>query len=135
MRRACPRLLISTHALREEGDQYATELVRASAHFYPRPPRGGRHHPADHPVHIVVISTHALREEGDANVVEIAPDLGISTHALREEGDRHQAGDPGVDGISTHALREEGDPGARSCRRQIFYFYPRPPRGGRRPTP
>ena len=35
-------------------------------YFYPRPPRGGRHHGLDAaPLGLVVISTHALREEGD----------------------------------------------------------------------
>ena len=57
----------------------------------------------------------------------------ISIHALREEGDRAnsctclwQAG------ISIHALREEGDCPQRASPPQPFYFYPRPPRGGRR---
>ena len=58
---------------------------------------------------------------------------GISTHALREEGDRLCAGGLGAHGISTHALREEGDlwSGRDRCSNQT-YFYPRPPRGGRR---
>ena len=85
-----PRVLISIHALREEGDALPA-LVRiklgkflstpsarratASAstfpgswvNFYPRPPRGGR------PCHLGGflccrrISIHALREEGDAS--------------------------------------------------------------------
>ena len=33
--------------------------------------------------------------------------------------------------ISIHALREEGDSGCRFCSCRTFYFYPRPPRGGR----
>ena len=57
----------------------------------------------------------------------------ISIHALREEGDAQLL--PPVFGctISIHALREEGDPGNVPCRRwRSIYFYPRPPRGGRR---
>ena len=79
---------ISIHALREEGDvtirqfldflckflstpsaRRATTCCRCGAacrnHFYPRPPRGGRH--ADKAVadRLAVISIHALREEGD----------------------------------------------------------------------
>ena len=59
----------------------------------------------------------------------------ISIHALREEGDH--------DGvvykvalicISIHALREEGDVQRPAERRRTGNFYPRPPRGGRRPT-
>ena len=34
--------------------------------------------------------------------------------------------------ISTCALREEGDPLSAAIRERPFYFYPRPPRGGRR---
>ena len=34
---------ISTHALREEGDLYGNEFeFRPQCNFYPRPPRGGR---------------------------------------------------------------------------------------------
>ena len=33
--------------------------------------------------------------------------------------------------ISTHALREEGDQSKRQGRPSFWYFYPRPPRGGR----
>ena len=81
----------------------------------------------------------------------------ISIHALREEGDRASAGGFFVFLISIHALREEGDrrdsfteldnggflstPSARraTTTRQppsirSAYFYPRPPRGGRRST-
>ena len=35
-------------------------------------------------------------------------------------------------GISIHALREEGDRRSGRCSRGCCYFYPRPPRGGRR---
>ena len=62
--------------------------------------------------------------------------LNISTHALREEGDRIPAA-IGVNtgAISTHALREEGD-WQRATRSPLLkYFYPRPPRGGRRKWP
>ena len=49
-RRATPSLsevsrrrVISIHALREEGDSRSTPSTSATANFYPRPPRGGRH--------------------------------------------------------------------------------------------
>ena len=59
--------LISTHALREEGDQ----------------------HLEVHCVGLIFISTHALREEGDSRPPHsLQRQLSISTHALREEGDR-----------------------------------------------
>ena len=34
--------------------------------------------------------------------------------------------------ISIHALREEGDRCSRVIPQEFSYFYPRPPRGGRR---
>ena len=38
----CDFCLISTHALREEGDLYKPCICQILHHFYPRPPRGGR---------------------------------------------------------------------------------------------
>ena len=35
-------LVISIHALREEGDKYGTMQTEREVNFYPRPPRGGR---------------------------------------------------------------------------------------------
>ena len=37
-------LSISIHALREEGDRPIAGILYCFLHFYPRPPRGGRHH-------------------------------------------------------------------------------------------
>ena len=41
-RKARPRLAISIHALREEGDHDPPTRATAQGNFYPRPPRGGR---------------------------------------------------------------------------------------------
>ena len=38
-------LLISIHALREEGDSHRSWCRCSKADFYPRPPRGGRRRP------------------------------------------------------------------------------------------
>ena len=38
-----PVTLISIHALREEGDRQRKNNAVQRKHFYPRPPRGGRH--------------------------------------------------------------------------------------------
>ena len=80
--------IISTHALREEGDRgrdstpplalgflptpsarRATDSVPLpggeTAYFYPRPPRGGRLNNLEDFKQRYKISTHALREEGD----------------------------------------------------------------------
>ena len=81
------------------------------ADFYPRPPRGGRPCPRQGRQDCWIISIHALREEGDLAALGYKmPDIPISIHALREEGD----------------LVPQNQP----C--PVPYFYPRPPRGGRR---
>ena len=80
----------------------------------------------------VEISIHALREEGDERKKQYCKYKQISIHALREEGDLRRSECRCWYTISIHALREEGDTGAvlRPCAGR--YFYPRPPRGGRR---
>ena len=122
--------------------------------FYPRPPRGGRHHRPYSQYLQQNISIHALREEGDRWKNQGSRGGFISIHALREEGDlqeqqdalRHQIsihalreeGDVGADEhigngdlISIHALREEGDHTSPWNGNPLRNFYPRPPRGGR----
>ena len=80
------------------------------------------------------ISIHALREEGDlpAFLLYHTP-MAISIHALREEGD--------VLFEISMAVRVTflSTPSARRATRRLWqsnisvaYFYPRPPRGGRR---
>ena len=126
-------MLISTCALREEGDAKTTaghgrrhkflstpSARRATArlwlmqpswtNFYPRPPRGGRRGSAgDH---------HPLR-----NFYPRPPRGGRRCGAACFHL---------PDMISIHALREEGDP-LPCCRGFMLPdFYPRPPRGGRR---
>ena len=127
------KLYISIHALREEGDMYSARAPRTSRHFYPRPPRGGRH-------------PGRVSTGGQPNFYPRPPRGGrpaialwchkagkISIHALREEGDAGAKPQRSVNYISIHALREEGDtPQARLSWRSCSYFYPRPPRGGRR---
>ena len=105
---------ISIHALREEGDGAAQLPTGAVRDFYPRPPRGGRLKiimPEEEPH---VISIHALREEGDDTVkkTSLTTLLFLSTPSARRATD-HQP------------LR----------RSKARYFYPRPPRGGRRQAP
>ena len=105
--------LISTHALREEGDRRSIKVIPIGiGHFYPRPPRGGRLSGDEGTLCSRLISTHALREEGDLAAARLRAPFRISTHALREEGDDK----PQV------------------CTRKGGYFYPRPPRGGRLPS-
>ena len=101
---------ISIHALREEGDGklYCGECGRLIFLSTPSARRATRGRAGGAPPE--AISIHALREEGDLLRYSLntkRPE--ISIHALREEGDHHRAG--------TFLL--------------VFYFYPRPPRGGR----
>ena len=125
-------IVISIHALREEGDVRTRSRCLHQMYFYPRPPRGGRlpgAAPADGRQNI---SIHALREEGDRFALPfrfppikflstpsarratkrlegLTPIQKISIHALREEGDEPCVGHQQPSAISTHALREEGD--------------------------
>ena len=80
-------LVISIHALREEGD--ATKRARAAAwrNFYPRPPRGGRQY--------VDAADNALK-------------VFLSTPSARRATPHHRGRRP-REAISIHALREEGD--------------------------
>ena len=124
---------ISIHALREEGDDPAVSLFpdrirflstpsarratgtfhgasRNTPYFYPRPPRGGR------PPRGIscnrrcrFLSTPSARR-ATSRFLRTRQCAGISIHALREEGDLTRYTWP--------------------CWRP--YFYPRPPRGGRR---
>ena len=132
-------ILISIHALREEGDTSAVTGTVIPSDFYPRPPRGGR---LSHPSRFLFyrfISIHALREEGDHFVHHLhhhpadfypRPPRGgrpifarpaimfvtfLSTPSARRAttlgGETTKA-----DAISIHALREEGDSLRRGMR-------------------
>ena len=149
---------ISIHALREEGDCGVSELVRCAGNFYPRPPRGGRpQHGRQWTTRRIFLSTTSARR-----ATSPAPGMSCTPRNFYPRPPR--GGRPEVDRqhrhrekISIHALREEGDrlhgrdrqevhqflstPSARratcvGCGRLArgAYFYPRPPRGGRRPA-
>ena len=107
-----------------------------AAHFYPRPPRGGRPFTAASLSEAITISIHALREEGDQRAVaDVAVGSKISIHALREEGDfPNPLPQRRKENISIHALREEGDCQNAAPLSGQQHFYPRPPRGGRPPA-
>ena len=79
--------------------------------FYPRPPRGGRPAGLFADLLAVRISIHALREEGDLQ----------QTHR-RLDFPRF---------LSTPSARR-ATPRAKTKQPRRHYFYPRPPRGGRR---
>ncbi len=129
---------------------------RRSPYFYPRPPRGGRR--ASFPIltsfslflstpsarrataywatwtkkGVLFLSTPSARRATARWRRPAAMEV-ISIHALREEGDGYRCCVFGcLCPISIHALREEGDQGVLPLPTRRKYFYPRPPRGGRR---
>ena len=108
-------------------------FISVKPDFYPRPPRGGRPFYRAYSPFEVKISIHALREEGDLRHFDAhnAPAGFLSTPSARRathgEGYLRQPGR-----ISIHALREEGDLPLSEGMAKPMYFYPRPPRGGRR---
>ena len=127
-----PRIHISIHALREEGDRPDRRSVKAQSYFNPRPPRGGRRRVQPHRKQCSHISIHALREEGDVRHDRTYQQGLISIHALREEGD--------VVVVVVEYVEKlfQSTPSARRATRStgawwqsIPYFNPRPPRGGR----
>ena len=129
----CHDHCISIHALREEGDLRCAESAEAQTDFYPRPPRGGRRWRLENSASRTEISIHALREEGDGARSRAQGGRLISIHALREEGDF--VGCP----TGRSPRRFLSTPSARRATRSPWksltfprYFYPRPPRGGRR---
>ena len=147
-------MIISIHALREEGDVPPRASFSSNFYFYPRPPRGGRHEDwEDYGVIKEFLSTPSARR---ATVVRdrLRPVFRISIHALREEGDfspscpvnfisrflstpsarratcGHLQSDLPAGFLSTPSARRATSvpTGGGSVRRN---FYPRPPRGGR----
>ena len=126
------RVLISIHALREEGDVIATAPAGWIWDFNPRPPRGERQRMISDIEDMMQISIHALREESDLQKQGYKRRMVISIHALREEGDRVLPLLCMLHKIfrSTPSARWATRPSPAS-RRSSTYFNPRPPRGGR----
>ena len=149
---------ISTHALREEGDNRSPFVPCSRMIFLPTPSaRRATRRRVPH-VHVLAISTHALREEGDATLLgSAACTINISTHALREEGDIAAASRTSMFSLflptpsarratntssaylpvplflpTPSARRATAPPSAQ--RLPHCHFYPRPPRGGRQRT-
>ena len=85
-------LVISIHALREEGDLLYMVDVAQVIEFLSTP--SARRATVDGVIFcpVLVISIHALREEGDLVLVGVCVNrCKISIHALREEGDQTAA--------------------------------------------
>ena len=105
------------------------------SNFYPRPPRGGRPDSSQSALIKPIISIHALREEGDvaldhalAGAIQF-----LSTPSARRATSPWRGTFTPAGFLST--------PSARRATRLLgryqsagIDFYPRPPRGGRRPA-
>ena len=101
---------ISIHALREEGDYADPPWSYRQHDFNPRPPRGGRLiNEAYSGGGLKFQSTPSARRATRRTAFPSQMVL-ISIHALREEGDKISSGiRVFLQLISIHALREEGD--------------------------
>ena len=125
---------ISIHALREEGDRSARSYADTERYFYPRPPRGGRlrSRASGKQNHKAFLSTPSARRATSMRcAAEKVSSKFLSTPSARRATWAHPR-PPTYSIISIHALREEGDPGQGDGPACTGYFYPRPPRGGRR---
>ena len=146
---------ISIHALREEGDLGELHKQLLQLNFYPRPPRGGRHAHISIPAPFAqFLSTPSARRATAAGCFDgtdktyfyprpprggrhtSVPSLSqawifLSTPSARRATSLSTARVLWIS-ISLHALREEGDGRHPVLCCFGYYFYPRPPRGGRR---
>ena len=105
------RCSISIHALREEGDKCSMHFTATTANFYPRPPRGGRR---------------------SVSIIGWMPEtLFLSTPSARRATAVCNFGHEIFQFLSTPSARRAT--ALQSPQRShSIYFYPRPPRGGRR---
>ena len=125
--------MISIHALRVEGDKLFLRRYSRGAHFYPRPPGGGRPHHISYRVSnafnfyprppgggrlrfvcnvdfFSTISIHALRVEGDTpSLVSIKIFKGFLSTPSGWRATKTCHICIRIDQISIHALRVEGD--------------------------
>ncbi len=132
----CRALQISIHALREEGDSIKdAPFPRASNTFLSKPSARlatPAHSSNTLPVHF--ISTPSARRATKRSCASLLLFLFLSTPSARRATQQQQGGKPDTL-ISIHALREEGDGFSSMYLSIASYFYPRPPRGGRRLKP
>ena len=113
------RQLISTHALREEGDYKSAITMAQAGNFYPRPPRGGR--PVCGLSRLIPMEFLPTPSARRATMAGLLPTAGGNFYPRPPRGGRRP-----------WTVIQKGP----------SYFYPRPPRGGRqqpkrwmKPTP
>ena len=105
-----PSVLISIHALREEGDLASKASLLLLPYFYPRPPRGGRRYFSPMPFDMILfLSTpSARRATGNTRTYRMVT---MHFYPRPPRGGRQygRASRMNKRYISIHALREEGD--------------------------
>ena len=106
-------------------------MLLTALYFYPRPPRGGRHHGVGVCRLGVSISIHALREEGDSGTTGTSRLL-WHFYPRPPRGGRQRTGAVRSGCVDFYPRPPRGGrrPG-RAVRCAPQHFYPRPPRGGR----
>ena len=121
-------VVISIHALREEGDCTSRSAVGLSCQFLSTPSvRRATSSLAFTRPAVSFLSTPSVRRATTRREI-VVENSAISIHALREEGDlTTQELQPTAEMISIHALREEGDSVTGWQNGAIPNFYPRPP--------
>ena len=126
---------ISIHALREEGDPGDNAHCRRRGYFYPRPPRGGRQSQGQ----CLCIWHNFYPRPPRGGRLTVGDPSGPESVFLSTPSARRATYIKIIihngRSISIHALREEGDGFMTALTWWLTHFYPRPPRGGRRPTP
>ena len=124
--------VISIHALREEGDLSIMGSGQGAKKFLSTPSARRATNTGLAVGLFTDISIHALREEGDDLLQGM---IGTVNRFLSTPSARRATFFPkrvaSSSTISIHALREEGDPMRLDFHAKTYYFYPRPPRGGR----
>ena len=124
-------IIISIHALREEGDRAAERNNTWQQNFYPRPPRGGRHD-------VLVefrdgskfLSTPSARRATQYNEAAASYFVFLSTPSARRATVPQGGWFPASSDFYPRPPRG-GRPRPSPCSPSTSNFYPRPPRGGR----
>ena len=124
------RFLSTSSARRATREIFSRTTQRPD--FYPRPPRGGRLHPCTPPHQSGLFLSTPSARRATLSVGQRLAQTRISIHALREEGDslHHVQSVPIRLFLSTPSARR-ATRSAASPAAERYYFYPRPPRGGR----